>query len=231
MEASLPATQPLNGGDGIHTSPFFSALSSTQMGAALPEPKEQDFSANDIQRLLNNTVDDFDNAKWTGSIHLEVIPISSADKDVSATLSSQKPIKVDICKYINDKSKKYFALYFDPRVYKPPRDGSKYVPSANLKHKKISDKNFKYANEDDRIFTELKDCIERASVDSDSKVICNGTNGNAKNTRKFVCYFSYRDRNDKTVNETESNNGDNKVPVEPKSLNTAYRQTYMIKIT
>jgi len=104
MEASLPATQPLNGGDGIHTSPFFSALSSTQMGAALPEPKEQDFSANDIQRLLNNTVDDFDNAKWTGSIHLEVIPISSADKDVSATLSSQKPIKVDICKYINDKS-------------------------------------------------------------------------------------------------------------------------------
>ena len=196
MEASLPATQPLNGGDGIHTSPFFSALSSTQMGAALPEPKEQDFSANDIQLLLNNTVDDFDNAKWTGSIHLEVIPISSADKDVSATLSSQKPIKVDICKYINDKSKKYFALYFDPRVYKPPRDGSKYVPSANLKHKKISDKNFKYANEDDRIFTELKDCIERASVDSDSKVICNGTNGNAKNTRKFVCYFSYRDRND-----------------------------------
>ena len=121
MEASLPATQPLNGGDGIHTSPFFSALSSTQMGAALPEPKEQDFSANDIQRLLNNTVDDFDNAKWTGSIHLEVIPISSADKNVGATLSSQKPIKVDICKYINDKNKKYMVLYFDPRVYKPPR--------------------------------------------------------------------------------------------------------------
>lgn len=212
-------TESIGGGNDVHKSPTFSILRNT---SAEPDLSDN-FTADDVQRFLNDTVDKLEKEKWVGELVLPVIPISAAvfkSRKVNDVLSSQLPIMTDICKSIGgggDPS--IVALYLDPKQYKPPEQGTKYTPSASLKSKKVGDKQFQYECEDDKVFTELKDRIERISIDNDCSVICNGRNGSCSNSRKFVCEGLYRTRKDcKSKDDSDTS----KKPPE-------YRPTYMIK--
>lgn len=92
-------------------------------------------------------------------------------------------------------------------------------PSKRLMSKKVGDLAFKYECEDDRVFSELRDEIERLSFESDCAVICNGNNGRAKNSRKFLCQALCRDR--KTPSDSSEEESDKKKGC------CDYRGTYM----
>ena len=166
-------------------------------------------STDAVQQFLTKTVDDCCKEKWAGKLILPVIPIyNNIPIEQSLCQGTQD---IDVCQYLNGAYPNVVALHFCPKQYKPPANGPNYQPSKNLKKKKAGDTNFKYDCIDDRIFSDLRDYIERVSVAMDCSVICNGQNGSAKNTRKFVCKEIYRLQQDNKE----------KAPGE-------YRQTYMI---
>jgi len=212
-------TESIFGGDDVHKTPTFSMLHNISAEPTELKDLTDNFTADDVQRFLNSTVDKLEKKKWVGELVLPVIPISAAVSDLSHALSSQLPIMTDICKSIGgggDPS--IVALYLDPKRYKPPEQGTKYTPSASLKSKKVGDKKFQYECEDDKVFTELKDSIERISIENDCSVICNGRNGSCSNSRKFVCNELYRARKEcQSKHDSDTSN-----PPE-------YRSTFMIK--
>ena len=107
-------TESIGGGNDVHKSPTFSMLRNT---SAEPDLSDN-FTADDVQRFLNDTVDKLEKEKWVGELVLPVIPISAAvfkSRKVNDVLSSQLPIMTDICKSIGgggDPS--IVALYLDP---------------------------------------------------------------------------------------------------------------------
>lgn len=86
-------------------------------------------STHAVQRFLTEVSEDFESEEWVGKIVLPLVPIPK--KGQFNVAISREPQMIDICPYLDGSDTTIGALYFSPRSYKPPKDGSKRAIQAS----------------------------------------------------------------------------------------------------